>query len=72
MAYAIGRAYGPAVRRNRLRRRLREILREIDRREPLPPGILMIGVRPESTELTFDQLRREVRDLVSQLATSRP
>jgi len=52
-----------------LRRRLREILREIDRHDPLPPGVLMIGARPATTELTFEQLRREVKELVEQLAT---
>lgn len=72
VAYAIGRAYGSAVKRNRLRRRLREILREIDGREPLPPGILMIGVRSAPVELTFDQLRREVQELISQSTLSRP
>ena len=58
VAYSIGRATGPAVLRNRLRRRLRALLQHMD----LPAGMYLIGVRPgaersSSIELEFD-LRR--------------
>ncbi len=71
VAFAIGRAFGPAVQRNRIRRRLRALLREIDRMEPLPTGLLLIGAQPELIELTFDQLRLRLNDLVGAIrATS--
>ena len=69
MAFSIGRAYGPAVARNRLRRQLRAILAELDRQRPLPPGLLMIGARPAAIELTFDQLTTIVSSLVDELRT---
>ena len=69
MAYSIGRACGPAVGRNRLRRRLRAILREVDQRQSLPAGLLLIGVRPPAVELTFDQLNQEISSLVAAIRT---
>jgi ribonuclease P protein component len=67
VAFAITRAYGPAVERNRLRRRLRSVLRNLDRIEPLPPILLLIGPRSPSIELTFDQLRQELTALIEQI-----
>ena len=64
VAYSIGRACGPAVTRNRLRRRLRAIIRSLDQHEPLPPGLLLIGAKPGAVELTFDQLRTETEQLL--------
>ena len=71
MAFAVGRAYGPAVRRNRLRRRLRALLTELDRRQPLPPGMMLIGARPSpDTELTFEVVRSDLTQLVDRVRTS--
>ena len=55
VAYALGRAIGPAVVRNRLRRRLRAALENIS----LPPGLYLIGAQPTAahrsqSELLFD------------------
>ena len=58
VAFAIGRAYGSAVERNRVRRQLRSVLAPLD----LPPGWYLFGVRrdqhhtrsPLFTELVFD------------------
>jgi len=55
VAYALGRAIGPAVARNRIRRRLRALLEHTS----LPPGMYLIGAqasaaRLSSTELAFD------------------
>ncbi|MFP5486962.1 MAG: ribonuclease P protein component [Acidimicrobiia bacterium] len=77
VAYAIGRAYGPAVRRNRLRRRARSVLNELDRVAPLPPGLLLIGVRQRPTtttasELTFDHVRRELTELTTSIRAAGP
>lgn len=67
VAFAIGRACGPAVIRNRTRRRLRAALRAIDQVDPLPPGALLIGTKPAAVELTFEQLQTELMKLVTQL-----
>jgi ribonuclease P protein component len=58
VAYALGRAIGPAVARNRLRRRLRALLTAIE----LPPGFYLIGAQPiaahrSRSELEFDLLK---------------
>ena len=58
VAWALGRAIGPAVVRNRLRRRLRALLNATT----LPPGIYLIGAQPiaaqrSSSELEFDFLK---------------
>ena len=58
VAYALGRAIGPAVVRNRLRRRLRAMLSTIE----LPPGVYLIGAKPiaaqrSRSELEFDLLQ---------------
>jgi ribonuclease P protein component len=55
VAFAIGRACGPAVQRNRVRRRLRALLHDRE----LPPGLYLFGARPaavsrSSSELAFD------------------
>jgi RNase P protein component len=46
---------------------LRSILRELDRSDPLPPILLLIGPRPPTIELTFDQLRQELTALIEQV-----
>jgi ribonuclease P protein component len=61
LAFAIGRAVGSAVERNRLRRRLRAILGSC----ALPPGLWLIGATPTASEHSFAQLQDTVRDLVS-------
>ncbi len=67
MGYAISRAYGPAVARNRLRRRWRAILHELDAASPLPPGLLLLGPTDTTAELTFEQLRLSTSDLIAAL-----
>ena len=67
VAFAIGRAVGPAVVRNRLRRRLRALLNEVH----LAPGLYLIGGTPQLSELTFDQLSTLVDRLSARLATDR-
>ncbi|MDJ0771400.1 MAG: ribonuclease P protein component [Ilumatobacter sp.] len=67
VAFAITRALGSAVTRNRLRRRLRVLLVEFDRAQPRQPSLLLIGATPKAVELTFDQLRTELTLLLQQL-----
>ena len=58
VAYALGRAIGPAVVRNRLRRRLQALLAG----SSLPPGLYLFGAQPvaarrSQSELAFDLAR---------------
>lgn len=59
VAFALGRAIGPAVVRNLARRRLRSLLVDIE----WPPGFYLIGARPAISERSFDALRHEVSRL---------
>lgn len=71
MAFAISRAYGPAVRRNRLRRRLRAVLAELDRQTPLPTGTMLIGAHSRTdVELTFDEVRSSLTELIDRIRVS--
>jgi ribonuclease P protein component len=67
VAFALGRALGPAVVRNRLRRRLRAICRQLDQQGRMPGGLLLIGANPSATELTFVQLEAEVRSMITSI-----
>ena len=63
VAFAIGRAVGPAVVRNRVRRRAREAFRHVAEAEPdlVEPGHYLVAVRdPDAT----------VDELVSWLTTA--
>ncbi len=69
VGFAIGRATGSAVERNRLRRRLRAVLRTCD----VPPGLVLIGAQPHACERTFGELEASVRQLTALMsARSRP
>lgn len=64
VAFAIGRAVGPAVVRNRLRRQLRAILRA----RTLDPGYYLVGVTPGAAGSSYTLLSRTVDDLIARLA----
>ncbi|MFM8648871.1 MAG: ribonuclease P protein component [Actinomycetota bacterium] len=66
VAFAIGRPFGSAVRRNRLRRQLRAIL--TTRETELGPGMFLIGVNSPSRHTpmpSFTQLSRDVEGLLT-------
>jgi ribonuclease P protein component len=67
VAFAIGRAVGSAVSRNRLRRRLRAVLAECD----VPPGLYLIGARTPACEQTFDELQATVISLIAKVQRHR-
>jgi ribonuclease P protein component len=71
VGFAVGRSYGRAVERNRLRRRLRAIVAAQAARCGLTSGWLLIGARPAAKEHTFDQLSQEVVRLLTPLASQR-
>ena len=66
VAFAIGRAVGPAVVRNRLRRRLRALAAERARAGDVARcsrhGSLLVGARPAAAERSFEELGVEVTD----------
>jgi ribonuclease P protein component len=66
VAFAIGRATGTAVARNRLRRRLRVLLASSD----VPPGLYLLGARPGACEHTFDELARSIDQLVERVRSN--
>jgi ribonuclease P protein component len=53
LAFAVGRAVGPAVVRNRLRRQLRAHARQLD----LPAGAYLVNLSPAAAGLTGAALR---------------
>jgi len=63
VAFAIGRANGPAVVRNQLRRRLRAALWSC----APPPGLYLVGARPSAGERSFSELAFDVSRMVSTL-----
>jgi ribonuclease P protein component len=65
VAYTIGRRVGSAVVRNRVRRRLRTLIRELAPR--LRPGSYLIGVGPEATLLSYDDLRKALVKVLKQI-----
>ena len=60
VAYALGRAIGPAVVRNRLRRQIRALLDTTS----LPPGWYLIRDQPAATRRSRDELVFDVQRLV--------
>jgi len=65
VAFAIGRAVGSAVSRNRLRRRLRAVLANSD----VPPGLYLVGARVPACEHTFADVERSVAELLRKVRT---
>jgi len=63
VAFAIGRATGTAVRRNRLRRRLRSLLADAD----APPGLYLFGATPRACEHTYDELAQALTDVLERV-----
>jgi len=62
VGYALGRSYGSAVRRNRLRRQLRELVKV--RESAMKPGYYVFGGSPRAGELTFEELGQHLDRLL--------
>ena len=71
VAFAIGRAHGSAVDRNRLRRRLRAVLREREASGMLEPGWYLMGIERSMSERVLlipgPELTDQMADLLSRL-----
>jgi ribonuclease P protein component len=65
LAFAIGRSYGSAVARNRMRRRLRPILTARGAR--LAPGLYLIGARPIASGRTHDELATMIDTMLERI-----
>lgn len=65
VAFAIGRAVGPAVVRNQVRRRLRALLSS----SSLPPGAYLVGGRPEVAARSWTELAADVALLVERASS---
>jgi ribonuclease P protein component len=66
VAYAIGRAVGPAVVRNRVRRRLRALVAE-EARRGLPPGWYLFGARTAAATVPATELAADVRTVADEI-----
>ena len=63
VAFAIGRAVGPAVVRNRIRRRLRAALTEL----APAPGTYLVSVEPAAARRSYAELRDDLAAAFAQL-----
>ena len=69
VGYAIGRAVGTAVDRNRVRRRLRAIFAEQARAERVPAGLYLVGARASASGATSAALATDLDRLLTLVAT---
>lgn len=72
VAFAVGRRIGRAVHRNRVRRQLRSIMRELvaQANSPVQPGTYLVGVNPQVTTLSYQELKSTVEAALRLLATN--
>lgn len=63
VGYVLGRAYGPAVARNRLRRQLRELVKTHG--SSLAPGYYVFGASPRARQASFADLSQAMAGLVT-------
>ncbi|MBC8194729.1 MAG: ribonuclease P protein component [Acidimicrobiia bacterium] len=70
VAYAIGRAVGGAVVRNRIRRRLRAVMTDLDGQVTGPPvGDYLIRVLPGAASCDFATLRGHLTAVVGEFSS---
>jgi ribonuclease P protein component len=67
VAFAFGRAMGPAVVRNRLRRQLRAMLQAESSDSALPPGLYLFGARPGAVSRSFTELQFDLGQLLGRV-----
>jgi ribonuclease P protein component len=66
VAYALGRAIGPAVTRNLLRRRLRSLLQQSY--PNLAGGLYLFGADPDAAQRSFLELRFDLARLMTRVS----
>lgn len=62
VGYALGRSFGSAVARNRMKRRLRALVNSRD--QLLPAGYFVLGASPKAASLSSMDLAAEVDKIV--------
>ena len=67
VAYALGRALGPAVVGNRVRRRLRAMLQHASFDAGLPPGMYLFGAQPAAATRSYVELQFDLNQLLSRI-----
>lgn len=67
VAYSVGRKVGPAVHRNKLRRRCRAVMRAAAKSGRLPPGAYLVSTGQGAGQLSFDELRLVLTELVDRV-----
>lgn len=67
MAFALGRALGPAVVRNRVRRQLRAILQEASSAGTLPSGEFLFGAKPLAASRSYGELVFDMTKLLDRV-----
>jgi ribonuclease P protein component len=69
VAYAVGRRFGTAVKRNRIRRRMRAVIAGIEVQDGLRPGAYLVAPRPEVSELDHETLMKTLREVMRRAQT---
>jgi RNase P protein component len=67
VAFALGRALGPAVVRNRVRRQLRAMLQDASSAGRLPPGMYLLGAKPIAVSRSRVELQFDLSNLLDRL-----
>jgi ribonuclease P protein component len=67
VAFALGRALGSAVVRNRVRRRLRALLQRSSSQAELPPGTYLFGAVPAAASLSSPELQFDLNLLLQRV-----
>ena len=68
VGYALGRSFGSAVERNRLRRRLRALVKGLA--GEFPPGVYVFGASPQAKAASQDELVASLKGLARKVAGS--
>lgn len=68
VGYALGRSYGSAVSRNRLRRQLRELVKA--RETLMQHGVYVFGASPRAAAASFDRLGRDLDALLAKTSSA--
>jgi ribonuclease P protein component len=71
VAFSVGRALGPAVVRNTVRRRLRAAAQTAQTLGLLPPGDYLIGARPSAADCSFDELSADLQRMLRSFSDRR-
>ena len=70
VGYALGRGFGTAVQRNRLRRQLRELVKT--RADAMRPGYYVFGASPRAKDADFSSIAVSLDRLLAKCAAEAP